>query len=178
MIYTSGTSGYPKGVKRMPPNTLEEALQAAARHGQAIGCNGDGTHLITGPMYHAAPLLFAIYDQANGASIRIMPRWDEREALHIIQTEEITHTHLVPTMFVRLLGLPEETRSAFHAPRLQLVLHGAAPVSVSVKQRMIEWWGPSLTEYWGGTEGGVTTLVNSEDWQKHPGNGGQNSRTL
>ncbi|HKJ25082.1 MAG TPA: AMP-binding protein [Myxococcota bacterium] len=173
MIYTSGTTGRPKGVKRTRKPTVGEALEAQSQLGRSYGLDGSGPHLVTGPMYHAAPLLFAIYDQASGAPIVILPRWDEREALRWIVEREIAHTHMVPTMFVRLLRLPEEERAAFHAPKLSLVMHGAAPVSVPVKRRMIEWLGPILLEYWGATEGGVNTLATSEEWMAHPGTVGR-----
>jgi len=117
--------------------------------------------------------MFAVYDNANGSPILIMPRWDEHEALELISRRKVAHLHLVPTMCVRLLRLPEEERRAFSAPDLSLVLHGAAPISVPVKRRMIEWWGPVLVEYWGGTEGGVNTRIDSRDWLKHPGSVGR-----
>jgi long-chain acyl-CoA synthetase len=173
MVYTSGTTGRPKGVKRTRKPTLGEALAHQSRMGHAYGLDGSGPHLVTGPMYHAAPLLFALYDQANGAPLVIMPRWDEREALRLLQERAIAHAHMVPTMFVRLLRLPEAERAAFRAPHLSLVMHGAAPVSVPVKRRMIEWFGPVLLEYWGATEGGVNTLVTSEEWLAHPGTVGR-----
>jgi long-chain acyl-CoA synthetase len=155
------------------PPTVGEAFEQYARAGRTLGLDGSGPHLITGPMYHAAPLMFAIYDNANGAPIVIMPRWDERAALDSIERREVAHVHLVPTMCVRLLRLPEAERRAFEAPRLSLVLHGAAPISVAVKRRMIEWWGPILVEYWGGTEGGVNTLIGSDEWLAHPGTVGR-----
>jgi len=173
MIYTSGTTGRPKGVKRTRPATLRDALDQHARMGRRYGLDGSGPHLLTGPMYHAAPLLFAIYDQANGAPLVILPRWDEREALGLLAAREIAHTHMVPTMFVRLLRLPEEERAAFRAPRLSLLMHGAAPVSVPVKRRMIEWLGPVLLEYWGATEGGINSLASSEEWLARPGTVGR-----
>ncbi len=173
MIYTSGTTGRPKGVKRRSAASLREALGAQEAYARRIGLDGSGPHLVTGPLYHAAPLMFAVYDQACGAPILVMPRWDARLALRWIQEREVHHTHLVPTMFVRLLRLPEEERAGFRAPGLHTVLHGAAPVSPSVKRAMLEWWGPVLVEYWGGTEGGVTTLVGSEDWLAHPGSVGR-----
>jgi long-chain acyl-CoA synthetase len=168
MIYTSGTTGHPKGVKRRRPAALGAALAAQQRAGAAIGLDGAGPHLVTGPCYHAAPLMFAIYDQANGAPVVLMPRWDERDALRALAEREIAHTHLVPTMFVRLLRLPDAERARFQAPSLSLVLHGAAPVSRAVKTRMIEWWGEVLVEYWGATESGVVTLVDSAQWLAHP----------
>ncbi|MGH0030317.1 MAG: AMP-binding protein [Myxococcota bacterium] len=168
MIYTSGTTGRPKGVKRRHPPTLEATLEAQRAAAVPIGLDGQGPHLVTGPCYHAAPLMFAVYDQLSGAPVVVMPRWNEREALRWIVQHEIRQTHLVPTMFVRLLRLPEEERAAFHAPALATVLHGAAPIAPNVKRRMIEWWGPVLVEYWGASESGVITLVGSEEWLAHP----------
>ena len=173
MIYTSGTTGRPKGVKRTRPASVGAALENLVRLGRQVGFEGSGAHLITGPMYHAAPLMFAVYGNAGGAPLTIMPKWDERQALELLVEREIEHTHLVPTMFSRLLRLPEAERAAFSAPSLRTVLHGAAPVSVEVKKRMIDWWGPILVEYWGATEGGVNTLVGSEDWIAHPGTVGK-----
>ena len=173
MIYTSGTTGRPKGVKRAAPRTVGDALVGLGGIGAPIGLDGAGPHLITGPMYHAAPLMFAIYDNANGAPIHIMKRWDESACLEWIMKREVAHVHLVPTMFVRLLRLPEDERAAFAAPKLTVALHGAAPISEPVKRRMIEWWGPILREYWGGTEGGVNTLIDSEEWLAHPGTVGR-----
>jgi long-chain acyl-CoA synthetase len=174
MIYTSGTTGRPKGVMRRRAATLEAAIAAQQAYARAIQCDGSGPHLVTGPLYHAAPLMYAVYDNALGAPIHVLPRWDEREALRAIVECEIHHTHLVPTMFVRLLTrLTPEERAAFRAPHLHTVLHGAAPIGEAVKRRMIEWWGPILYEYWGGTEGGVTTFVDSRDWLAHPGTVGR-----
>ena len=173
MIYTSGTTGRPKGVKRASLPSVGAALSHWRKYGRRVGLDGTGLHLVTGPMYHAAPLMFAIYDQSNGAPMLIMPRWEERQALEMIEEREVAHTHLVPTMFVRLLRLPEEERARFEAPRLDLVLHGAAPVSMATKRKMIDWWGPVFTEYWGGTEGGVNTLVDSEEWLQHEGTVGR-----
>jgi long-chain acyl-CoA synthetase len=174
MIYTSGTTGRPKGVQRRVPATLGAALDAQRAYARSIACDGSGPHLVTGPLYHAAPLMYAIYDHACGAPIHVLPRWEERAALAWIAEREVHHTHLVPTMFVRLLKrLPEEERAAFRAPALHTVLHGAAPIAPDVKQRMIEWWGPVLYEYWGGTEGGVTTFVDSREWLAHPGTVGR-----
>jgi acyl-CoA synthetase (AMP-forming)/AMP-acid ligase II len=103
----------------------------------------------------------------------VMPRWDEAEALRLLRERAVHHTHLVPTMFVRLLRMEDAERDAFRAPSLHRVLHGAAPIAAAVKQRMIAWWGPVLVEYWGGTESGVVTLVDSEEWLAHPGTVGR-----
>ena len=129
MMYTGGTSGKPKGVRRARPETLGAALEAQRRAGSMIGLDGSGPHLVTGPLYHAAPLLFAVYDMLNGAPMIVMPRWDEAEALRLLRERDVHHTHLVPTMFVRLLRLADAERAAFRAPSLHLVLHGAAPIA-------------------------------------------------
>jgi long-chain acyl-CoA synthetase len=173
MIYTSGTSGRPKGVRRARPAALGAALDAARAYGRALGLDGSGPHLVTGPLHHAAPLMFAVYDQLCGAPVLVMPHWDERQALRLLSEREVHHTHVVPTMMVRLLRLPEAERAAFRAPALHLVLHGAAPISPEVKRRMIDWWGEILVEYWGGTEGGVSTLATSPEWLAHPGTVGR-----
>lgn len=174
MIYTSGTTGRPKGVMRRRAGALGAAIAAQQAYARSIACDGSGAHLVTGPLYHAAPLMYAIYDNALGAPIHVLPRWEEREALRVLAEREIHHTHLVPTMFVRLLKrvAPEE-RAAFRAPALHTVLHGAAPIGEAVKRRMIDGWGPILYEYWGGTEGGVTTFVDSREWLAHPGTVGR-----
>ncbi|MCH2170207.1 AMP-binding protein [Myxococcota bacterium] len=173
MIYTSGTTGRPKGVKRRSPASVEAWLERGAASGRAVGLDGVGAHLVTGPLYHAAPLMFSVYDQLNGAPIVIMAAWDEQACLDLIAAHDIARTHLVPTMFVRLLRLPEAAREGFDPAPLKVVLHGAAPISVPVKRRMIDWWGPVLFEYWGGTEGGVNTLIDSRDWLEHPGSVGR-----
>ena len=135
MIYTSGTSGRPKGVKRRRPGSVAATLAAARAYGRRVALDGSGPHLVTGPTYHAAPPMFAVYDQLNGAPILVMPRFDAGETLKLLAGREVHHTHLVPTQFVRLLRLPAEQRESFAAPALHLVLHGAAPVSPAVKRR-------------------------------------------
>jgi acyl-CoA synthetase (AMP-forming)/AMP-acid ligase II len=177
MIYTSGTTGRPKGVKRALPGSLGAMLDGWRAYGRKVGLDGSGPHLVTGPLYHAAPLMFAIYDQVNGAPIVALTRFDDEGCLDTLARREIAHTHLVPTMFVRLLRLPDAVRERFRARRLSLVLHGAAPIAPEVKQRMIDWWGEVLVEYWGGTEGGVATLVDSRDWLAHPGTVGRAVRS-
>ena len=173
MLYTSGTTGQPKGVKRATTSSVNSQVHLSRATGPIIGLDGGGPHLVTGPLYHAAPLGYAFIDLQNGAPLVIMPRWDEHQALELIDERQVHNSHLVPTMFVRLLRLPDEERTGFDGSSLHTVLHGAAPVSVPVKTRMIEWWGPVLLEYWGASEGGVVTIVGSQDWLEHPGTVGR-----
>jgi long-chain acyl-CoA synthetase len=173
MLYTSGTTGRPKGVRRPRASTVQAQLITTAAPGKLLRHDGGGPHLVTGPLYHAGPLGFASIDLHNGAPLIMMPKWDPAEALTLIQERGVRNSHFVPTMFVRCLRLPDDVRAAFDPSSLRTILHGAAPVSVSVKTRMIEWWGPVLLEYWGSTEGGVFTLVDSETWLTKPGTVGK-----
>ncbi len=177
MLYTSGTTGRPKGVKRATQSTVAAQGRVSRAAGHGLGLDGKGPHLVTGPLYHAAPLGFSLIDLQNGAPLVIMPRWDEQTALDLIDERRVRNTHLVPTMFVRLLRLPDDVRDAYDGSSVATVLHGAAPVSLPVKRRMIDWWGPVLVEYWGGSEGGVVTLVGSNDWLEHPGTVGRATPT-
>jgi len=126
-------------------------------------------HLCTGPLYHAAPLAFSLAAPLNaGVGVVLMDEWSADETLRLIEQHSITHSHMVPTMFHRLLSLPPAVREAADVSSLQLVLHGAAPCPVAVKQAIIDWWGPVLFEYYAATEG-LGTWVTSEQWLERPG---------
>ncbi|HEX6167366.1 MAG TPA: AMP-binding protein [Acidimicrobiales bacterium] len=167
MLYTSGTTGRPKGVHRAetPPTS---AIGRAFRYRP-----GETRHLCTGPLYHAAPLAFSLAGPLNaGVGVVLMDRWSPEETLRLIAEESITHSHMVPTMFHRLLSLPDDVRAAADTSSLRMVIHGAAPCPVSVKKAIIEWWGPVLLEYYAATEGSGT-FVTSADWLTRPGTVGK-----
>ena len=168
MLYTSGTTGRPKGVHRAtpPPN----AVAALRLYGYVPG---EDRHLCTGPLYHAAPLAFSLNAPLSaGVGTVLMDAWDAEEALRLVEAHGITHTHMVPTMFHRLLSLPDDVRSRHDLSTLRFVLHGAAPCPVSVKARLIEWLGPIVWEYYAATEG-VGSFVDSTTWLAHPGTVGK-----
>ena len=174
MIYTSGTTGRPKGVRRAQP-TADSARGMARTVEEIFGIHaGGGTRtVITGPMYHAAP-----YRQALGAArlaelVVLQPRFDAEELLALIERHRITNIHLVPTMMVRLLALPDALRRRYDISSLEHVVHAAAPCPPEVKRRMIEWWGPVIHEYYGGTESGAVTFHNSAEALAKPGTVGR-----
>jgi long-chain acyl-CoA synthetase len=168
MLYTSGTTGRPKGVHRPPA-----AAQAAAVNIYGYADAGGDVHLCTGPLYHAAPLAFSLAAPiAFGATVVLMDKWDAEETLRLIEAHGVTHTHMVPTMFHRLLSLPDDVRAKYDVATLRHVLHGAAPCPVPVKQRIIEWLGPVVWEYYAATEG-VGSFVDSVTWLEHPGTVGR-----
>lgn len=173
MLYTSGTTGRPKGVKRNQPPLLGDMIARLRHLGETFGLCGRGPHLVTGPLYHAAPGMFAIYDLVNGAPMIIMPKWHCDTFFHCVSEYRVTTTHLVPTMLVRLLDARSHSREVVDISSLRYVLHGAAPIARSIKEQALVWLGPILTEYWGATESGVVTMVSSADWLTHPGTVGK-----
>lgn len=168
MLYTSGTTGKPKGVYRSsaPPTSTSLVASAGYRAGESI-------HLVTGPLYHAAPLSLSMGIPAlYGAAVVLMDGWDCECALQMIERHRVTHTHLVPTMMHRLLSLPEAVRKRHDLSSLKYILHGAAPCPPGVKRAMIDWLGPIVYEYYGATEG-TGTLVDSPTWLARPGTVGR-----
>ncbi len=178
MIYTSGTTGHPKGVRRNPP-TAEETAAWTTIIGHVMGFNPkfgapeNTVTVITGPMYHSAPNAYGLYAFRYGATVILQPRFDPEELLAAIERDKVTHLHMVPTMFVRLLKLPEEVKRKYDLSSLRFVVHAAAPCPVHVKQAMIEWWGPVIYEYYGGTETGAVVFCDSKEWLAHPGTVGK-----
>jgi long-chain acyl-CoA synthetase len=166
MLYTSGTTGRPKGVYR-------ETRPATVANVGGYREEGGDVHLCTGPLYHAAPLAFSLnIPIAFGATVVLMDHWDAEAALELIEAQKVTHSHMVPTMFHRLLALDDDRRARADVSSLRYILHGAAPCPVSVKRRLIDWIGPIVWEYYAATEG-VGSFVDSATWLAHPGTVGR-----
>ena len=168
LIYTSGTTGLAKGVLRDPVTPEHSSTLAAATLG-AMGLQPGMSTLVTAPLYHAAPNAQALFAVALGIDLTIMPRFDAEDMLRLLERHRIAHAQAVPTMFVRLLELPEAVRERYDLGSLQVVVHAAAPCPVHVKRRMIDWLGPIVLEYYGSSETGVVTKCDSEEWLAHEG---------
>jgi len=175
MLYTSGTTGRPKGVHR---RETPAPTGVARLTGQANGYRpASDRNLCVGPLYHAAPLAFNLVGGLMaGVGVVLMDKFDAEETLRTIERERVTHTHMVATMFHRLLGLPDDVRAKYDLSSLRTVLHGAAPTPVHVKKAMIDWLGPILHEYYAATEGGGTFIF-ADEWLKKPGSVGRPADT-
>ena len=171
MLYTSGTTGRPKGVFRRPNPTPAPLL---LKFRETAACNPEtDMALVTGPLYHAAPLgLNLAIPFGVGVGVILMDRWDAEETLQLIDRHRATHTHMVATMFHRLLALPDDIKQKYDISSMRWVVHGAAPCPVHIKQAMIEWLGPVLQEYYAATEGG-SYYVDSQEWLTKPGTVGR-----
>jgi long-chain acyl-CoA synthetase len=174
MIYTSGTTGRPKGVRRRPA-TPEQMIAAAQEAATFWGLKPDPSIvvLMNGPMYHSAP---SAYGNASGRlqlHMVLQPRFEAEDMLRLIERHKVSHMHIVPTMFVRLLRLRQEVRDRYDVSSLRFVSHGAAPCAPAVKRQMIEWWGPVINEYYGATETGVVVWHGSEEAIAKPGTVGR-----
>jgi long-chain acyl-CoA synthetase len=180
IIYTSGTTGRPKGVRRVPP-TPAQALAVTKLIARAFGMDGVLIQqkperictVVTGPMYHSAPNAYGGMAARAGADVILEPRFDPEELLQLIERHSVTHLHMVPTMFVRLLKLPADVRAKYDLSSLKFVVHAAAPCPPDVKRAMIEWWGPVINEYYGATETGAVVFCTADEWLAHPGTVGR-----
>jgi long-chain acyl-CoA synthetase len=173
-IYTSGTTGNPKGVQRAAP-TAEQLVQLdlLRRRWWGLSPEEPAVVLMNGPMYHSAPNNYGMTALRAGAGIVLESRFEAEELLALIESHRITHMHIVPTMFVRLLRLPPETRARYDLSSLRFVIHGAAPCAPSVKAEMLAWWGPVIYEYYGSTEFGVATQLAPDEALRKPGSVGR-----
>lgn len=175
MLYSSGTTGRPKGIKRplsepsiLVPNPLLKLLCSTM-----CGMTEDSVYLSPAPLYHAAPLRFNMMCGALGGTSIIMEHFDAEDFLRLVEKHRITQSQLVPTMFVRMLKLPEEVRKTYDVSSLKGAVHAAAPCPADVKAKMIAWWGPILIEYYAGSEGNGVTVSTSQDWLAHRGTVGR-----
>jgi long-chain acyl-CoA synthetase len=168
MIYTSGTTGHPRGVRRDAP-TAEQSASSERMRAMIYGLKPGARALLPGPLYHSAPNSFGLRSGRLGGALVLMPRFDPEEFLGLIQDERIDTIFMVPTMFVRLMKLPEAVRRKYDTSSLRHVVHAAAPCPADVKRAMIQWWGPVIYEYYGSTEAGALTFASSEDALNKPG---------
>ena len=174
MLYSSGTTGRPKGV-RLPfmggafdaPSPVAAGLQAS------YGAMLEGVYLSPAPLYHAAPLVFSTVVQRSGGTVVAMKAFDPEVMLRAIETYRVDFTQMVPTMFVRLLKLPEAVRARYDTSSLKQVVHAAAPCPVAVKRAMLDWWGPIIHEYYSGSEGNGSTWITPQEWLAKPGSVGK-----
>jgi long-chain acyl-CoA synthetase len=172
MIYTSGTTGHPKGVRRKAP-TPEQSASSERMRAMIYGLRPGARALLPGPLYHSAPNSFGLRAGRLGGALVLMPRFDPEELLRLIEEERIDTIFMVPTMFIRLMKLPNSVRRKYDMSSLRHVIHAAAPCPADVKRAMIQWWGPVIHEFYGSTESGAVTFANSEDALKKPGTVGR-----
>jgi long-chain acyl-CoA synthetase len=174
-LYSSGTTGLPKGIRKaLTPyeDRFKEDREVTVWQ-QAYGIGPDTVYLSPAPLYHAAPLRFTMRTIESGGSCVILVKFDAAAALGLIARYRVTHSQWVPTMFSRMLDLPEEERARHDVSSMRVAVHAAAPCPVHVKEKMIAWWGPVLTEYYAGSEGIGMTVIHSQEWLTHKGSVGR-----
>jgi long-chain acyl-CoA synthetase len=172
MIYTSGTTGHPKGVRRAAP-TPEQAASMERMRAMVYGLKVGARVLLPGPLYHSAPNAFGLRAGRLGGVLVLMPRFEPEQLLRLIEVQRIDTIFMVPTMFIRLMKLPETVRRRYDVSSLRHVIHAAAPCPAEVKRAMIQWWGPVIHEFYGSTESGAVTFANSQDALNRPGTVGR-----
>lgn len=174
MLYSSGTTGRPKGIKwELEPAPIGTRTMLVDLLTTLFGYGPQARYLSTAPLYHAAPLRHSMVTIKAGGTAVIMDRFDAELALRFTQQYRITHSQWVPTMFVRLLKLPEETRRKYDLSSMEMAVHAAAPCPVETKREMLAWWGDIIHEYYAGTENNGFTAITSGEWRDHPGSVGR-----
>lgn len=173
MLYSSGTTGRPKGIKRPLSGEHISAGLPGVEVDNPYGLNADTIYLSPAPLYHAAPFGFCTRTLALGGTVVMMSSFDAETSLRYIEQYSITHSQWVPTMFIRMLKLGEEQKSSYNLSTHRCAIHAAAPCPKEIKQQMMNWWGPILWEYYAGTERNGTTVIGPQDWLDHPGSVGR-----
>lgn len=174
MLYSSGTTGRPKGVKPVEvgnPIGSEDNLYTILQ--KLYDFDSSVVYLSPAPLYHAAPLRYNMRVQRFGGTCIIMENFDPETFLMLVEKHGITHTQLVPTMFVRMLKLPGDIRNKYDVSSLKTAIHAAAPCPEKIKRQMFDWWGPIIHEYYGGTEGNGYCTTGPSEWLAHPGTVGK-----
>ncbi|KAB7741652.1 AMP-binding protein [Parvibaculum sedimenti] len=174
MLYSSGTTGRPKGVKHpLTGGAIDEETGLTGLAQLLYGFDENTIYLSPAPLYHAAPLRWCMTAQRLGGTVIVMEHFDAEEALKLIEKYKVTHSQWVPTMFVRMLKMPEDVRKKYDVSSLKVAIHAAAPCPVPVKQQMIDWWGPVIFEYYAGSEGNGFCALDSKEWLSHRGSVGK-----
>ena len=174
MLYSSGTTGQPKGVAiQFAETPLDTPTGVTTLAMGLLGFAPGIRYLSPAPLYHAAPLRFCMSTHQAGGTVYVMESFDAERSLALIEEHQITHSQWVPTMFIRMLKLPDEVRSRYDVSSMQMMVHAAAPCPVPAKKAIIDWFGPVVHEYYAGTEGNGFVYCNSEDWLAHPGTVGR-----
>ena len=172
MLYSSGTTGRPKGVFKPLPEGAYGVDEGPNLFGMLYGATENSIYLSPAPLYHAAPLTFTMGMLSMGVTCIVMQHFEAEAALAAIEKYKITHSQWVPTMFIRMLKLDDDVRLKHDVSSLQCAIHAAAPCPVPIKEQMIEWWGPVIHEYYAGSEGNGFVAINSEQWLAHKGSVG------
>ena len=171
--YSSGTTGRPKGIKPKILGPAELKRLLAADWLKFMELSPETIYLSPAPLYHAAPLRFCMRCIGEGGTALVMKKFEARRALELIEQFRVNHSQWVPTMFVRMLDLPEQVRKSFDLSSMQVALHAAAPCPKDVKLKMMEWWGPVIWEYYSGSERNGATVISPEEWMSHQGSVGR-----
>lgn len=174
MLYSSGTTGRPKGITGpLPEGPIDQANALLGLTQALYGLSSDSIYLSPAPLYHAAPLRYCMVVHQTGGTVIVMKKFDPELFLKLIEEHRVTHSQVVPTMFVRMLKLPDETRARYDTSSIHTIIHAAAPCPIEVKERMIEWIGPKIYEYYSATEGSGFTAISSQEWLQKKGSVGK-----